>query len=95
MSLTNILEAAGFQRSPTNTHGLRLKLPRIDCPEAWELYRLAAYFGGVEIRESFFIYPHEEQCIRARDAIWFRFGNGYAEYAEIDGNKNREPVPIT
>lgn len=80
MIVTMAPKDARTQPSRATAHCLRLKIARIHRDDAWEMYRLVTYYGGVEFRESCFAFPSEEQWRRALTAIQIGFG---AEYVEI------------
>jgi hypothetical protein len=63
---------------------LRLKIRRIDRDDAWEMFRLADYYGGVEVDDGCIAFPSEEQCRRAFNAIRLGFGNEYVEVVEVE-----------
>ncbi len=60
-------------------YGIRLRISPADREDAWELCRVTAHYGGVEVEDCFFAFPNEERWLSALEALRFRFGPEYFE----------------
>ncbi len=58
---------------------IRLKVSPAAREDAWELCRVAADYGGVEVQDCCFAFPNEEWWLTALEALRFRFGPKYFE----------------
>jgi hypothetical protein len=66
-------------RSRVGRYFIRLKVSPAAREDAWELCRVAADYGGVEVHNCCFAFPDEEQWLTALEALRFRFGPEFFE----------------
>ena len=66
-------------RSEEGGYRIRLKVSPAAREDAWELCRVAADYGGVEVHDCCFAFPNEEQWLTALEALRFRFGPEFFE----------------
>jgi hypothetical protein len=66
-------------RSRVGRYCIRLKVSPAAREDAWELCRVAAHYGGVEVRDCCFAFAGEERWLTALEALQFRFGPAYFE----------------
>ena len=66
-------------RSRVGRYCIHLKVSPAAREDAWELCRVAADYGGVEVQDCCFAFPNEERWLTALEAIRFRFGSEYCE----------------
>jgi len=58
---------------------IRLKVSPAAREDAWDMCRVAAHYGGVEVHDCCFAFPNEERWHSALEALRFRFGSEYFE----------------
>ena len=75
-------------RAKARSYCIRLKVPPAAREDAWEIFRVAVDYGGIEIHDCCFAFPNEEQWITALEVLRFRFGPEYFE--AVDSNKTRQ-----
>ena len=66
-------------RSNAGSYWIHLKISPAAREDAWDLCRVAIYYGGVEVCDCRFAFASEEQWRTALEALRFRFGPEYFE----------------
>ncbi len=66
-------------RSKAGRYCIRLKISPAAREDAWELCRVAAHYGGVEVRDCCFAFSNEERWLTTLEMLRFRFGPEYFE----------------
>jgi hypothetical protein len=66
-------------RSRLGRYYIRLKVSPGAREDAWDICRVAAYYGGVEVHDCCFAFPSEERWLTALEVLRFRFGPEYFE----------------
>ena len=66
-------------RSKAGSYWIHLKISPAAREDAWDLCRVAIYYGGVEVCDCRFAFASEEQWRTALEALRFRFGPEYFE----------------
>ena len=61
-------------RANARRYCIRLKISPAAREDAWEICRVAADYGGVEVQDCCFAFPDEERRLTALEALRFRFG---------------------
>ena len=61
---------------------IRLKISPAAREDAWELFRVALHYGGVEVCDCCFAFANEEQYLTALETLRLRFGPEYFEAVE-------------
>ena len=64
-------------RANARRYCIRLKISPAAREDAWEICRVAADYGGVEVQDCCFAFPDEERRLTALEALQFRFGPEY------------------
>ncbi len=80
-------------RAKARRYGIRLRISPADREDAWELGRVAAQYGGAEVRDCFFVFPSEEGWRSALETLRFRFGPEYFEPVESTA-ADRDPEDV-
>jgi hypothetical protein len=73
-------------RTKARSYCIRLRVSVAAREDAWDLCRVAAHYGGVEVHDCCFAFPNEERWLTALEALRFRFGLEYFEV--VDSGKN-------
>ena len=66
-------------RSKAGSYWIHLTTSPAAREDAWDLCRVAIYYGGVEVCDCRFAFASEEQWRTALEALRFRFGPEYFE----------------
>jgi hypothetical protein len=61
---------------------IRLHVSPAAREDAWELFRLVAQCGGVEVSDRCFALPDEERWLTAAEMLQFRFGHEFFDIFE-------------
>ena len=65
--------------SRVGSYCIRLKVSPAAREDAWELCRVAADYGGVEVQDCCFAFSNEERWLIALEVLRLRFGPEYFE----------------
>ena len=66
-------------RAKARSYCIRLKVSPAAHEDAWDLFGVAVYYGGVEVDDCCFVFPNEESWLTALEALRLRFGPQYFE----------------
>jgi hypothetical protein len=83
MIATTVGPGALISRSRTGRFCICLTVGPTAREDAWEMCRVAAHYGGMEVRDCCFAFQTEERWLAALEALRVRFGPEYFEGVEL------------
>ena len=88
MVALRVSRGASSPLAKAGRYWIGLRISPADREDAWEMCRVAAHYGGVEVDDCCFAFPNQERWLSALEALRFRFGPEYFEAVE-----STEPHP--
>jgi hypothetical protein len=70
-------------RPSAGRYGIRLRISPAAREDAWELCRAAVVYGGVEVRDCYFVFSSEQRRRSAQEALQLQFGPEYFEVLDL------------
>lgn len=68
--------------APADRYCIRLHISPAAREDAWEMFRLVAQCGGVEVSDCCVAFPDEERWLAAAEMLRFRFGHEFFDVFE-------------